>query len=186
MSDRDPRWRCTEEVPGFRRSTEWSRRRSFAADAHGCIMVVGLDGPTEYKVVARWIRARGMAPLGLSVSEFDPAIRRVDQNAPRQGARLRGLASRLTALTRPRSQSVGLGMASAQSAEARQSKKGSTPQRDRLTNNAPYKGTSRRCFQDGSSRWFRLFQAVGDAGSDGRLTSRLELLLCSHAQSVEA
>ena len=52
--------------------------RSFAADAHGCIMVVGLDGPTEYKVVARWIRARGMAPLGLSVSEFDPAIRRVD------------------------------------------------------------------------------------------------------------
>ena len=52
--------------------------RSFAADAHGCIMVVGLDGPTEYKVVARSIRARGMAPLGLSVSEFDPAIRRVD------------------------------------------------------------------------------------------------------------
>ena len=52
--------------------------RSFAADAHGCIMVVGLDGPTEYKVAARWIRARGMAPLGLSVSEFDPAIRRED------------------------------------------------------------------------------------------------------------
>ena len=25
-SDHDPRWRCTEEVPGFRRSTEWSRR----------------------------------------------------------------------------------------------------------------------------------------------------------------
>jgi hypothetical protein len=52
--------------------------RSFAADAHGCIMVVGLDDPTEYKVVARWTRARGMAPLGLSVSEFDPAIRRED------------------------------------------------------------------------------------------------------------
>ena len=52
--------------------------RSFAADAHGCIMVVGLDGPTEYKVVARWIRARGIAPLGLSVSDVDPAVRRVD------------------------------------------------------------------------------------------------------------
>jgi ATP-dependent helicase YprA (DUF1998 family) len=38
----------------------------------------------------------------------------------------------------------------------------------------------------GSSRWFRLFQAVGGPGSEGRLTSRLELLLCSDAQSVEA
>jgi len=27
--------------------------RSFAADAHGCIMVAGRHGPTEYKVVAR-------------------------------------------------------------------------------------------------------------------------------------
>lgn len=27
--------------------------RSFAADAHGCIMVAGLHGRTEYKVVAR-------------------------------------------------------------------------------------------------------------------------------------
>jgi transposase len=27
--------------------------RSFAADAHGCIMVAGPDGPTEYKVAAR-------------------------------------------------------------------------------------------------------------------------------------
>jgi len=26
---------------------------SFAADAHDCIMVVGLRDPTEYKVVAR-------------------------------------------------------------------------------------------------------------------------------------
>lgn len=37
--------------------------RSFAADAHGCIMVAGLHGPTEYKVVARrsalvaWLRS---------------------------------------------------------------------------------------------------------------------------------
>ena len=36
--------------------------RSFAADAHDCIMVRVL-GPTEYKVVARLIRARKRAPL---------------------------------------------------------------------------------------------------------------------------
>jgi hypothetical protein len=30
--------------------------RSFAADAHECIMVVGLLDPTEYKVVAREFR----------------------------------------------------------------------------------------------------------------------------------
>jgi hypothetical protein len=41
-------------------------------------------------------------------------------------------------------------------------------------------------YTEGSSRWFRLFQAVGGPGSEGRLTSRLGLLLCSHAQSVEA
>ena len=40
--------------------------RSFAADAHGCIMVRVL-GPTEYKVVARLIRARS----GLA-SDRDP------------------------------------------------------------------------------------------------------------------
>ena len=36
--------------------------RSFAADAHDCIMVRVL-GPTEYKVVARLNRARKRAPL---------------------------------------------------------------------------------------------------------------------------
>ena len=36
--------------------------RSFAADAYDCIMVRVL-GPTEYKVVARLIRARKRAPL---------------------------------------------------------------------------------------------------------------------------
>jgi hypothetical protein len=35
--------------------------RSFAADAYDCIMVRVL-GPTEYKVVARLIRARKRAP----------------------------------------------------------------------------------------------------------------------------
>jgi hypothetical protein len=36
--------------------------RSFAADAYDCIMV-RVFGPTEYKVVARLIRARKRAPL---------------------------------------------------------------------------------------------------------------------------
>jgi hypothetical protein len=36
--------------------------RSFAADAYDCIMVRVL-GPTEYKVVARLIRARKLSPL---------------------------------------------------------------------------------------------------------------------------
>ena len=36
--------------------------RSFAADAHDCIMVQVL-GPTGYKVVARLNRARKRAPL---------------------------------------------------------------------------------------------------------------------------
>jgi hypothetical protein len=36
--------------------------RSFAADAHGCIMVRVL-GPTEYKVVARLIRTKAGSPL---------------------------------------------------------------------------------------------------------------------------
>jgi hypothetical protein len=35
--------------------------RSFAADAHGCIMVRVLE-PTGYKVVARLIRAQGGLP----------------------------------------------------------------------------------------------------------------------------
>jgi hypothetical protein len=36
--------------------------RSFAADAHDCIMV-RVFGPAEYKVVARLNRARKRAPL---------------------------------------------------------------------------------------------------------------------------
>ena len=36
--------------------------RSFAADAHDCI-VVRVFGPTAYKVVARFNRARKRAPL---------------------------------------------------------------------------------------------------------------------------
>jgi hypothetical protein len=36
--------------------------RSFAADAHDCIVVPVL-GPTAYKVVARFNRARKRAPL---------------------------------------------------------------------------------------------------------------------------
>jgi len=48
--------------------------RSFAADAHGCIMVRVL-GPTGYKVVARLIRARKRAPLWSS-SRSHQACRR--------------------------------------------------------------------------------------------------------------
>ena len=52
----------SREVPWLQ--AEWkngSAARSFAADAHDCIMVRVL-GPTEYKVVARLIRARKRAP----------------------------------------------------------------------------------------------------------------------------
>jgi len=46
--------------------------RSFAADAYDCIMVRVL-GPTEYKVVARLIRARKRAPLWSS-SRSAPSV----------------------------------------------------------------------------------------------------------------
>src|SRR6516164_2599452 len=54
--------------------------RSFAADAHDCIMVWVLE-PTEYKVVARLIRApeRGL-PIGdgiMSAIDFDLAMERL-------------------------------------------------------------------------------------------------------------
>jgi hypothetical protein len=55
-------------------------------------MVVGRDGPTEYKVVARGIRARGRAPLGLSLWNMAAPAARWTENAD---------ASRL-ALTRAR------------------------------------------------------------------------------------
>jgi hypothetical protein len=72
--------------------------RSFAADAHGCIMVAGLDGPTEYKVVARrsalvaWLRSD---PSGHKVRS---RLRRVDRECS---------ASRL-ALARARFAACGL------------------------------------------------------------------------------
>ncbi len=91
------------------------------ADAHDCIMV-RVIGPTEYKVVARW-----PAPVAwlrsdrwlVVVYKVDPAAGGWTGNAPRQGSRLRAPASRLTALTRPRSQSVSLAIASALCADAR-------------------------------------------------------------------
>jgi hypothetical protein len=45
----------------MRRGSMGPPPRSFAADAPGCIMV-RVPGPTEYKVVARLIRARKRAP----------------------------------------------------------------------------------------------------------------------------
>ena len=47
--------------------------RSFAADAHDCIMVRVL-GPTEYKVVARLIRARKRAPLDRHPDHTERAV----------------------------------------------------------------------------------------------------------------
>jgi len=47
--------------------------RSFAADAHGCIMVRVLE-PTAYKVVARLIRARS----GLPFNRHPDRIKRAD------------------------------------------------------------------------------------------------------------
>jgi hypothetical protein len=94
--------------------------RSFAADAHDCIMVVGLRDPTEYKVVAREFRVpwHGSSTRinGLGVMS---AIGGWTGSAPRQGSRLRAPASRLSALTRPRSQSVWLGIVSALCADTR-------------------------------------------------------------------
>src|SRR5271168_2424831 len=46
--------------------------RSFAADAHDCIMVRVL-GPTEYKVVARLIRARKRAPPLIVIVQTAPS-----------------------------------------------------------------------------------------------------------------
>jgi hypothetical protein len=57
MSDRDPTWWCTAGgtwLLPFHRMVPLPR--AFAADAHDCIMVVGLRDPTEYKVVAREFR----------------------------------------------------------------------------------------------------------------------------------
>ena len=38
--------------------------RSFAADAHGCIMVAGFNSPTEYKVAGAILPRPWQAPLG--------------------------------------------------------------------------------------------------------------------------
>jgi len=53
--------------------------RSFAADAHDCIVVPVL-GPTAYKVVARFNRARKRAPLWLSSRLHHRARSRQDES----------------------------------------------------------------------------------------------------------
>src|SRR5260370_6514673 len=63
VADDDSRWRvpvCAMAV--MPRKRMGPTLRSFAADAHGCIMV-RVPGPAGYKVVARLIRARKRAPL---------------------------------------------------------------------------------------------------------------------------
>ncbi len=117
--------------------------RSFAADAHGCIMVAGRHGPTEYKVVAQ--RSALVARLRSDhlVKRFGPAAGGWTGNAPRQGSRLRAPALRLTALTRPRSQSVSLVIASARGADARSKQERDQSGDVALDNKHPIQGTSR-------------------------------------------
>jgi hypothetical protein len=63
VADNGSRWRGPDVVPWLSPQGRMGPPlRSFAADAHDCIMV-GVLGPTEYKVVARLIRAWKRAPL---------------------------------------------------------------------------------------------------------------------------
>jgi hypothetical protein len=136
--------------------------RSFAADAHGCIMVTGRHGPTEYKVVAR--RSALVARLRSDhlLKRFGPAAGGWTGNAPRQGSRFCAPALRLTALTRPRSQSVSLVIASARGADARSKQERDQSGDVALDNKHPIQGTSRaplrlprvrRCASRGSLLW---------------------------------
>src|SRR5215471_9028253 len=88
--------------------------RCFAADAHGCIMVVGPRDPTEYKVVgARVPRPVAWEPHSDYRSRCNARHWRVDWEC--SGSRLALTRARFAAavLTRLRSQSVWLGIVSA-------------------------------------------------------------------------
>jgi hypothetical protein len=84
--------------------------RSFAADAHGCIMVAGFNGPTEYKVVG----AIFSAPVaGLRSDQTAIPPREVDWECSASRLALARARSAATALTRPRSQYSLLAITSA-------------------------------------------------------------------------
>jgi hypothetical protein len=98
------------------------------------------------------IRARDMAPLGSKVHIY-PAAGGWTGNAPPQGSRCRATAPRLAALTRPRSQSVWLLIASARCADARP--KAAHPGGIVLDNKNPIHGTSharRSIAREGTAR----------------------------------
>jgi len=61
--------------------------RSFAADAHDCIMVPGPIDPTEYKVVARASRPQQSSPRIVQLEELAIVL---TTKAPYKG-RVRGL-----------------------------------------------------------------------------------------------
>ena len=66
-------------------------------DAHDCIMVRVL-GPTEYKVVARWIRARTRAPSDRLLLTEPDCIRWCSRARNFQGQALRVVAEEATSL----------------------------------------------------------------------------------------
>ena len=96
----------------------------------------------EESAPVAWLRSDRL------VTSFIPPMAGWTGNAPRQGSRLRAPASRLTALTRPRSQSVYRCRASAHCADARPREEERNLSGDvALDNKRPIQGTSRarRC-----------------------------------------
>ena len=119
--------------------------RSFAADAHDCIMVVGLRDPTEYKVVAREFRV----PRHKSSTRINGR-----GGTRRWRADWKCSASRL-ALTRARFAAVGLDPSALPVCVARHSvgalrrhsakdKEGLPARPKHLTINSPYKAPPTR------------------------------------------
>ncbi len=107
--------------------------RSFAADAHGCIMVSGLTAPPKYKVAGA-IFSAPVARLRSDQSVITVEV--VDWECSASRLALTRARSAASALTRPRSQSSLLAITSAETADARP-KNPSYPHG--LTRNAPYK-----------------------------------------------
>ena len=88
VADDGSRWRGPDVVPWLSPQGRMGPPLpSFAADAHDCIMV-GVLGPTEYKVVARLLRAR---KAGSPLIVF-PTAARCRRARSRQGVAWRGQA----------------------------------------------------------------------------------------------
>src|SRR5277367_7008469 len=120
--------------------------RSFAADAHDCIMVRVL-GPTEYKVVARLIRARKRAPPLIVIVRTAPSgavVLEAVKVWPGKGGVCRARLARrptLTAPARADSSEVRIGTKKRPSDRTKKlAKKKRAPCQISLTKKAPYKG----------------------------------------------